>query len=93
MIINNFQEFFRLIKDEPLPIVKSLEACITSAARICNCQRTAKLKKLDECNTIYVEYIKSNAALIANILKRKTQDTTFTFNSGNTTHIATVVIK
>lgn len=90
MIIGNFQEFYKLIKNEPLLITKKLEACINSAARICNCQRNIKLKKLDECNAIYVEYIKSNAATISMIFKNKIQDSSITFNSGNTIHIATV---
>lgn len=92
MIVNNYQEFYRYIKDEQIQIKYTMENCINAASKICNCQRAAKTRKMEECKSLYESYIKSNLQSAAAIFQKKTNDKVIMFNSDNR-NLATLHLK
>lgn len=89
MVINNFQDFYKLIQNESVSIKFKLEGCINSASKICNCNRNLKLKKINECNTLYCNYVKSNLDVLYSIFKNKIKDKEIIFNS-NSVYLTTL---
>ena len=89
MVVHNYQEFYRYIKDDQISIRFTLENCINSAAKICNCQKATKVKKMEECNRLYMDYIKTNVASLIPIFKKKTSDKFVAFNADNL-HLSTI---
>lgn len=80
MIISNYQQFYNLIKSDSLPIKTPLEGCITSVNKICSCRKQAKARKSEECNNLYVEYIKNYSEANVELWRSKTNDNEIVFN-------------
>lgn len=93
MTIYNFNDFYNLIKDTKLNIVDKLEKCIKDAAKICNCNRKLKEAKINECNQMYILYIKINAQNIKKLLKTKVNDNIIIFKHSYTKDILTLDLR
>lgn len=92
MIINNYQEFYRYVQNDQIQIKYSLENCIKVSSKICNCQRAAKARKMEECKNMYETYIKNNLQSAVILFQKKTHDKVIIFNSDNK-NLATVQLK
>lgn len=80
MIIGDYQSFYNLVKNDNNPIAINLGECISSLGRICSCNKTRKVEKSQECNTIYVQFIKNNQNTLAEYMRTKTNDAEIVFN-------------
>lgn len=74
MIIPNFQEFYNLFKDTPVPVVVELGGCINILNKICGCRKSQKQSKNEECNNLYINYVQNNKDSLIEYLKLKTND-------------------
>lgn len=90
MTISNYYEFYNLVKDDMSSVVSQLSECIRQSNSICSCQKDRKQRKIEECNTIYIEFIKSNAEGLVEYLKTKTQDKSVIFKHSTHYPITTV---
>ena len=90
MRVNNFQEFNNIIKTTNLPIRQQLSDCITILSKICNCKKQQKNKKAEECNNLYINFIKGNAANLKHFWKTITSDPDISFFHNTHHHIITV---
>jgi hypothetical protein len=80
MIIGDYQSFYNLIKNDNNPIAINLGECIDSLSKICSCNKTRKVAKSQECNTIYIQFIKNNQNTLAEYMRTKTNDAEIVFN-------------
>jgi len=80
MIIGDYQSFYNLIKDDNNPIAIELGECISGLSRICSCNKSRKQNKSQECNVIYIQYIKSHQNTLVEYMLTKTNDTEIVFN-------------
>ena len=90
MIISTYQQFYKLIKDDILPVTSQLGECIDTVGKICNCKKQQKIKKSEECNNIYINFIKQHGENFKDVWRGKTTDPDITFNH-NTHHTITVI--
>lgn len=93
MTISTFQEFYNLLKDDPIPTIIELGNCINVLNKICGCKKSQKQSKNEECNNMYINFVKSSGNSIIENLKAKTNDNEVVFK--HTTHyeIATLKIR
>lgn len=91
MIISTFQEFYNSLKDAPLPIMNELGGCINLLNKICSCKKTQKQSKNDECNNLYINFVKSSGDSLIEYLKAKTNDNEITFK--HSTHYEIITIR
>lgn len=90
MIIKNYQQFYDFIKDENLPIKTELLNCITSVIKTCNCKKELRRKRSEQCNELYVNWIKNNASNYKAYWKQKTNSGYIRFFQNETFEILTV---
>jgi hypothetical protein len=80
MIISTYQQFYNLVKDDLPAIAKPLGDCITEVSKICSCKKQLKYNKSNQCNELYVEFIKNNCEGLKEYFAGKTQDGEIIFN-------------
>tara|TARA_R110000868_G_scaffold251412_5_gene508183 strand:+ start:4325 stop:4606 length:282 start_codon:yes stop_codon:yes gene_type:complete len=80
MIIGDYQSFYNLIKSDSNQIAISLGECISGIGRICSCNKSRKSAKAQECNELYVQYVKNNQHTLAEYMRNKTNDAEIVFN-------------
>lgn len=90
MIINNAKDFVKFLGDEEISIRHQLDSCIKMAAKICGCQKSRKAAKVNECNTMYIDFIKANADALVDVFRQRTADTDIRFYH-DTHHIIKVL--
>lgn len=90
MKIQNYQQFYNLIKSDNLPIKQSLLECITSVIKACNCERELKQKRSNTCNDLYINWVKNNASNYIEYWKHKTNDSFISFFHSQTYEILTI---
>ena len=86
MTIHTYQSFFNLIKNDSLPVKDSLADCLVAVSRICACKKPLKMKKSEQCNNIYINFIKNEAHNYISLWKTKTSDDVIIFYH-NTHHL------
>jgi len=80
MIIGDYQSFYNLIKGDPNQIAISLGECIDGLSRICSCNKSRKQAKAQECNELYVKFVRNNQNTLADYMRNKTNDAEIVFN-------------
>lgn len=80
MTIGDYQSFYNLIKDDNNQIAISLGECVSGLSRICSCNKSRKVAKSQECNTLYVEFVRNNQNTLADYMRTKTNDAEIVFN-------------
>jgi len=80
MNIGNYQSFYNLVKDDLPVIAGPLGDCIRNVASICNCKKEQKQKKSNECNIMYINFIKQNGEALKEYFATKTSDAELLFN-------------
>lgn len=86
MVIPDYQSFYNLVKDDNPYISNNLGGCITMLNKICSCNKSRKSAKSEECNTMYVNYIRCSGPGLADYFRQKTNDAEVIFNH-NTHHL------
>ena len=87
MNIGNYQSFYNLVKDDLPVIAGPMGDCIRNVASICNCKKEQKQKKSNECNTMYINFIKKNGEALKEYFATKTSDVELLFNHDAHHHI------
>lgn len=80
MIIGDYQSFYNLIKNDNNPIAIQLGECIDGLSRICSCNKSRKQVKSQECNTLYIQYIRNHQNTLVEYMRTKTNDVEIVFN-------------
>ena len=74
MTISSYQQFFNSIKGKNLPIEGQLSNCITLLNNICSCKKQQKANKSEECNVLYITFIKTQSDAYINLFRTMTTD-------------------
>ena len=93
MTIGDYQSFYNLIKNDNNSIASLLGDCIGGLSRICSCNKSRKQAKAQDCNDIYVKFIKNNQATLAAYMRNKTNDAEVVFNHNSHHHILTLKLR
>jgi hypothetical protein len=80
MTISSYQQFFNFIKGKNLPIEGQLSNCITLLNNICSCKKQQKANKSEECNVLYITFIKTQSDAYINLFRTMTTDEYIVFN-------------
>ena len=80
MTIISYQQFFNSIKGKNLPIEGQLSNCITLLNNICSCKKQQKANKSEECNVLYITFIKTQSDAYINLFRTMTTDEYIVFN-------------
>jgi len=80
MIIGTYQQFHGIVKDDLPAISKPLGDCITAVSKICSCKKQAKHDKSNQCNQIYIDFIKNSGEGLKEYFATKTTDKEVVFN-------------
>lgn len=91
MTIPNFQEFYNLFKDTSTPIIVELGGCINLLNKICACRKSQRESKNEECNNLYINFVKTNSDSLIEHLKSKTEDNEVIFK--HNTHYEIITLK
>jgi len=85
MIISNYQSFLGFIGKDSVHMVDKLQNSVKQLNGICNCQRSRKSQKSEECNKIYIEIVSTTLNNLTDYLRTKTTDNEIVF-SHNSNH-------
>ena len=85
MTISTYQQFFNSIKGKNIPVESQLGNCITLLNNICSCKKQQKANKSEECNVIYITFVKTQAESYINLFRTMTTDENIIFKH-NTHH-------
>lgn len=91
MIVNNVNDFIKFLSGDEISIKGQLESCVKTASKICGCQKSRKMAKVNECNRLYVEFVKNNADSLVDFFKKLTADNDIRFY--HNTHELIKVVK
>jgi len=92
MIINGYQQFNNFIGDE-ISFKSTLNDCITHVSKICGCQGKRKAAKSEECNQLYINFVKANAEGLKEYFKEKTKDDSIKFMHNSHHYITSVKLR
>ena len=84
MVISNYQQFYNLVKSDPIPVSNELSQCIAAMSKICSCKKQHKINKSNQCNQLYIDYITNYGDVNKELWITKTSDSEIIFN--HTTH-------
>lgn len=87
MTIGGYQAFYNLINNDNTPSFAPLKNCVTVTNKICNCQKARKNAKIEECERIYINIIRSSANSMVEYFKSKTNDSEIIFYHGGSHEI------
>ncbi len=93
MTIGTYQEFYSIVKDDLPIIARQLADCIDAVKRICACKKSQRQKKSNECNDIYINFIKNNGEGLKEYFATKTLDKTIIFNHSTHHTIFTLTLR
>lgn len=79
MTIGSYQQFLNFIKGKNLPVEGQLSNCITLLNNICSCKKQQKANKAEECNVIYITFIKTQSDAYINLFRTMTTDNVLIF--------------
>lgn len=92
MIIGNVNAFYNFVKGHNIPGLQRFMNCYGAAASMCNCQKTAKQKKINECSKLYADFIVANGNSMTIWLKSKTTDKTVVFRQNDHQDLITITL-
>jgi hypothetical protein len=90
MTIRTYLEFYNLIKNDNLPVSSELTACVQSVAKTCLCNKSLKAKRVEQCNSIYINWVKNNASKYVQYWKHKTNNDKISFFHTQTYEIISI---
>lgn len=93
MVVRTFQDFYTLIQNDNISIKYKLKVCIDIASKTCICQKELKQKRLNDCNKLYVDYVRSNQSILISLFKNKTKDKHVVFLNGGIYPIQSINIQ
>jgi len=93
MNIGSYQAFLGFIGKDTVPMVDRLQNCVKQLNIICNCQRSRKSQKSEECNKIYIDLVNSTVGNLIDYLKTKTTDSEIIFSHNGSHEIKRIKLR
>lgn len=80
MTVGSYQAFYNMVKDDQPAIGKPLGDCLRSLSGICACRKQQKTQKSNECNQLYINFVKTNGEALKEYFATKTTDAEILFS-------------
>ncbi len=93
MNIGSHQALIQLMQNDNISAIERLKDCLHGMSKICNCQKDRKNKKQEECNTLYINFVSSNASNLVDYFRTKTTDNEIIFSYGSNHIIKTIKLR
>ncbi len=93
MRINNFGQFYSFIKQHSINnngIINNFAAKVEEYKNFCNCHKSDKEKKFNECNQLYINVVKNVIPTMKTHLFGLIPDTLIEFYYSDSFHITTI---
>lgn len=93
MNIGSYQACLNFVGNDQIPGLNNLRDCVSQLSKICNCQKSRKAQKGEECNVLYINFASTVAPNMIEYFKSKTNDATITFTHGSNHVISTITLR
>jgi len=93
MNIGSYQSCLNFIGQDQIASLTNLRDCVMQLSKICNCQKSRKSQKSEECNVLYINFASKVAPTMVDYFKTKTDDSTIVFSHGSNHVISTITLR
>lgn len=93
MTIGGYQAFINFIGSDNIPSLRGLKDCIEQVNKICSCQKQRKATKSEECNSMYIDLVKSIMPNMVEYLRTKTTDSEIIFHHNGSHEILRIKLR
>ena len=80
MNIGSYQACLNFVGQDQVPALNNLRDCVAQLSKICGCQKAKKVHKSEECNVLYITFIKTQSDAYINLFRTMTIDEFIVFN-------------
>jgi hypothetical protein len=80
MNIGSYQACLNFVGQDQVPALNNLRDCVAQLSKICGCQKAKKVHKSEECNVLYITFIKTQSDAYINLFRTMTTDEYIVFN-------------
>lgn len=93
MNIGSYQACLSFIGSDQISSLNNLRECVTQVSKLCNCQKSKKVQKSEECNVLYINFASKVAPSMIDYFRTKTTDSTIIFTHGSNHVISNITLR
>jgi len=93
MIIGGHQAFMNFVGPDSIPGIERLRDCVAQMNKICKCQKHKRGVKNEQCNSFYINLVKTVMPNMIDYLKTKTSDNSIIFYHNGVHEILNVKLR